>query len=914
MSQQGYLMKKNFIKQSLSLIALLLVLLPGCKHQFADLNLIDDAAKCYISISVENQDFSARSGSNLSWNTVESIKLLANNQELKTWSSTDDTTAYEVLQADAILPITAGTYSFEIQLLDASNIILAKGEIPNKVISLGNNVLSFSTYECQSGVGYINAEINVYGSFSKIRAGLFHVGDITIPVDGYDFEELFIQQGTVPGGGKYEKQNVPAGTYALCYEIFNSSNELLKKDFFIVTTKETTWEYDGIVFYNEEIIDCEIAFDLGDYGQFKPGITLQTHVNEYETYILPTKDDIICTNNEYTFDGWYIDNRLVFSFRPDYDSESYTTIKARYSSSAVEPTETSVENLDNILSSQDSSIIKPIKITDADPDFETLKQTIQNNSVLLILDLSACTECTSIPQEAFKELPQLISITLPNTITRIETYAFYGCSSLKMITLPNNLEIIDSGAFYDCSALKTIELPDSVITLDEKAFSYCKSLTKVTLGNGISSISSQLFNECNALTKVTMGNHITSIEETAFGNCYSLAEINIPNSVTEIGCEAFSYCTNLTKVTLPNNITSLPEGLFSYCEKLTQITIPPSVTSIGSSCFSNCTGLTEITIPDSVLDIDDYLFYACSNLKKITLSKNITSIPEYLCSYCSQLSQIEIPAGVTSIGYGAFCKCINLKQITIPDSVTTIDKTVFQECTQLQSVTLSKNLTVIPYYSFMDCSSLESIEIPDSVTSIENYVFISCTNLQEVKFPKNLNSISEDNFTNCPKLKTFSISPENEKYGVSSDGKSFYPKDTKTLLWCCDTGSVVIPDGIEVLNGDFFTNPDKISTLVISEGVKTIKESSIRYCSKLSEVTIPASVEYIEYYAFYNSNNIQKITFTDPNNWYYTDDFLAYINKENGTLQDLSNSTENASLFTDSGESYYWYHITGTNE
>ena len=45
------------------------------------------------------------------------------------------------------------------------------------------------------------------------------------------------------------------------------------------------------------------------------------------------------------------------------------------------------------------------------------------------------------------------SITIPDGVKSIETYAFYGCSSLASITLPSGVTSIGDYAFYICSAL-----------------------------------------------------------------------------------------------------------------------------------------------------------------------------------------------------------------------------------------------------------------------------------------------------------------------------------------------------------------------------------------------------------------------------------------------------------------------------
>ena len=60
---------------------------------------------------------------------------------------------------------------------------------------------------------------------------------------------------------------------------------------------------------------------------------------------------------------------------------------------------------------------------------------------------------SSIGFLAFEGCTNLISITIPESVTSIGDYAFYGCSSLTSITIPNSVTSIGAGAFEDCKSL-----------------------------------------------------------------------------------------------------------------------------------------------------------------------------------------------------------------------------------------------------------------------------------------------------------------------------------------------------------------------------------------------------------------------------------------------------------------------------
>ena len=72
------------------------------------------------------------------------------------------------------------------------------------------------------------------------------------------------------------------------------------------------------------------------------------------------------------------------------------------------------------------------------------------------------------------------SYVIPDTITRIESYAFYICKRLDAITIPNGVTSIGQSAFYFCKSLESITIPSSVTEIGSKCFDSCAKLTSIT--------------------------------------------------------------------------------------------------------------------------------------------------------------------------------------------------------------------------------------------------------------------------------------------------------------------------------------------------------------------------------------------------------------------------------------------------
>lgn len=255
---------------------------------------------------------------------------------------------------------------------------------------------------------------------------------------------------------------------------------------------------------------------------------------------------------------------------------------------------------------------------------------------------------------------------------------------------------IKKGAFRS-SNLISVTIPNSVTSIGNDAFSVCAKLTSVTIGDNVTTIGTSAFQSCFQLASLTIGNSVATIGQYAFTDCDQLVSVTIPNSVTTIGHSAFRECNRLTSVTIGSGVTSMSDGVFMDCYNLSSVTILNGVTSIGDSAFSGCTSLKSILIPNSVISIGTYAFKDCS-LESLTIPESVTSIRTGIFMGCTSLASVTIPSSITSIPMEAFTDCTSLTAITIPSSVTTISSDAFKRCNNLTFMKVD-NVTPCSFYS-----------------------------------------------------------------------------------------------------------------------------------------------------------------------------------------------------------------------
>ena len=272
----------------------------------------------------------------------------------------------------------------------------------------------------------------------------------------------------------------------------------------------------------------------------------------------------------------------------------------------------------------------------------------------------------------------LVSYTIPDTVTTICDWAFSSCSRLTSLTMPESVTSIGNSAFEDCSSLTLLTIPNSVTSIGDRAFYKCSSLTSLTIPDSVTSIGNSAFEDCSSLTLLTIPNSVTSIGDRAFYKCSSLTSLTIPDSVTSIGNSAFEDCSSLTLLTIPNSVTFIGSSAFRKCSSLTSLTIPNSVTFIGDSAFSWCKSLTSLTIPDFVTSIGESAFSWCTSLTSLTIPYFVTFIGDNAFEFCSSLTSLTIlPESVAIIRQGALYGCNNLNQSTRAELINRFGDQIF---------------------------------------------------------------------------------------------------------------------------------------------------------------------------------------------------------------------------------------------
>ena len=355
----------------------------------------------------------------------------------------------------------------------------------------------------------------------------------------------------------------------------------------------------------------------------------------------------------------------------------------------------------------------------------------------------------------------------------------------------------------------------------------------------------------------------------------------------------------------PSSLLSCPTGRSGILE------LPGSVTIIGSYAFQGCDKLEEIILPEGLDTVDDFAFSGCTGLESFTFPASTRYLCLELFDGCANLETIYFQGGAPETsGFGDVIGRTFGDYVEARDPKDTrITATAYYPAddptwTRDAMAALGGNITWVPQGESGLPAFREGViavgEVSSSVGSlnvrlgpgtgyekvgvlndgdrVEIYEYKSVSGVKwgrigmgwismdyvalDFNQPEPVDIVDSGNMNGHTLWWKFCADGKLYISGRSGMGGSNIQPETYPWYKYKDQITDVIDIGYtEYIPGSGFKGYEKLSRVVLSDGLKSIGAQAFHGCTALESVAIPALVNEIEEFAFYGCTNLKEVTF-----------------------------------------------------
>ena len=303
---------------------------------------------------------------------------------------------------------------------------------------------------------------------------------------------------------------------------------------------------------------------------------LYSDLKDYPDDVINLPEELYFRGNNYKVTGveMFKSNRVIDLVLPN-TVTSIQTVKSGVKTLNVPATVTSISDM------HESADLQEFKV-DA------------NNAIYCDVDgvLYSKDKKTLLVMPYGRRSQENMSVTIPEGVEKIASYAFYKMSNITRLQTNAELQEIGNNAFQGCTSISSLTFAEGIKVIGAYNFAGCTGLGRLTFPKGMEEIRNNAFDGCTNLTKITFGDGLKAIRTYAFASCYALTTVDFANSIETIEDRAF-WRTILNKVILPENLQTIGWQAFvwandpsaDYWKHLQSIVIPAKVTKIGGCAF-----------------------------------------------------------------------------------------------------------------------------------------------------------------------------------------------------------------------------------------------------------------------------------------------------------------------------------------
>ncbi len=293
----------------------------------------------------------------------------------------------------------------------------------------------------------------------------------------------------------------------------------------------------------------------------------------------------------------------------------------------------------------------------------------------------------------------------------------------------------------------------------------------------------------------------------------------------------------LIEYTGDHNIVVIPESIGGK-----------AVVGIGKNAFAD-KNMRAIYIPDGVEAVDMGALDGCDAMLTLRIPKLYGGFLGYIF-------------GADEYAENAMATPKSLDTVILGDRAGDIAENAFSGCKNLSAVSLSDSTKKIGKFAFYECSDLVYIDL-GGVESIGTYAFASCQNLYAADCA-DVKSIELGAFEDCRSMNSITLSVIGDSdhaylgYIFGAESRAYSANYVPSAL-----RTVELTDKCEVIPPLAFAGCERITSVILSEGIKEIGTRAFYRCRSMTKIELPESVISVGADAFFNCDLLREVKFKE---------------------------------------------------
>lgn len=508
------------------------------------------------------------------------------------------------------------------------------------------------------------------------------------------------------------------------------------------------------------------------------------------------------------------------------------------------------------------------------------------------------------------------SITLPNSITIIDSYAFLGCSEIVNFVVPSKLQKIGDYAFKNCSKIVSYDLPKSLLQIGVGAFDGNVNMIQLTFNSvaapTIADGSIFAGTTSNLKVRVPVGgkaSYVSNLSNRSFAENTYMYGLTGTTPIAIYKDNIFRYIYYIDILNSSGGSSNPPTGRVQvYQTQNFSVTFTPStgnrieaiyVDSSDENLMSVAEGDSQTYVFENIQN--SHLIEAVYSKMYVRLDINGGTGEQPLVVYNDDKSQFKINDNIepTKSGKEFYYYSTNkddnergqngtrydlglwydLPSTTASTTLYAIYLTPTSYTTTSQYVVVPKNVSAISGSSSKNIfgsssdSTLKYITLHRNTTTSGSYALYGCKTLTGISHSDGVVALGDYAMAGCVELVKYRFAPYTQ-----SVGNNAFASDTKlgsvtnfentkvsqvaqnVFSQCSSLISISLPNTITAIGDRAFEGCSKLTSMDLSKTkTTTIGTSAFASCGNLGTIILPTTLTIIGTSAFKDDTNLRSV-------------------------------------------------------